>query len=630
MRLGSEPVHARRLALMRSSRIFILITVPCSAALALWLLLLAGGCSTGMDRIDRRVAQLLAEGSGTLGPDAYPATVRPSPDTGAQNIGVHSPEATERPASVNPAATELQFRAMTEGDNVLARLEGYNTLVGDPLRLDLTASLRQAFKDSREYRFAEEDYIISALRLLIERHRWGPQFFDEVSADLIAAGDNGFYNTSVEIVNEFRVTQRLPYGGTVSARALARATEDLHSRVANGDNQSADFILDAQVPLLRGSGLAARESLIQRERELIYAARDFENFRRAFFLDIVADFLDLVVQQQSVVNAERQVEQLRLVEARERGLYESGRSDLFNAALAEQSTVSALDSLNQRREQYRLDVDRFKVRLGIDVEQPVVIVASDLGLPVPDVELDEAVRYAMAYRLDLQTQRDSVDDARRGVSIARNDLLPDMNLTGSVTVPTDDNRSWFRLEPEDTVVRAGVSIGLPLDREIERLTLRQLQIQLERSERNYDDLRDNITVNVRGAVRAIDRARYQLEIQDRNIRIGEDRIESIAAAPDRATARDASEAADDLLEAKDSRDEGQRDLQLAILAYLQQTGQLRISLDGRMLPLQGMEFSPAQPSAAQIKRDYYVIPWLLILPRPPAVLEPTPPNPGGS
>jgi outer membrane protein TolC len=421
------------------------------------------------------------------------------------------------------------------------------------------------------------------------------------------------------------VTQRLPYGGTISARALARATEDLHSRVADGDNQSAEFILAADIPLLRGSGLTARESRIQSERNLIYAAREFENFRRDFLFDIVRDFLDLVVSQRSVVNAERRVVQLRDVEARERGLYESGRSDLFNAALAEQSTVNALDSLNQRREQYRLDVDRFKVRLGLDVEQPVEIVESSLGLPVPQVELDEAVRAAMAYRLDLQTQRDAVDDARRGVAIARNDLLPDLNFTGSVLVPTDDNRDWYRLEPGETVIRAGVTLGLPINREIERLTLRQSQIQLERSERDFDDLRDNITVSVRGAVRQIDRARYTLEIQERSIKIGEDRIESIAAAPDRATARDASEAADELLSAKDSRDEALRDLELAILGYLQQTGQLRVTLDGQMQALQGMAFiPPEQRRGAAInawRRDMLTIPGFMIIPRPPAVLR---------
>jgi outer membrane protein TolC len=320
------------------------------------------------------------------------------------------------------------------------------------------------------------------------------------------------------------------------------------------------------------------------------------------------------------------VEQLRQVEQRERALYESGRTDLFNAALAEQATVSAVDQLVQRRETYRLDVDRFKVRLGLPVEQPVVIVVSSLDLPVPEAELDEAVRFAMAYRLDLQTQRDIVDDARRGVAIARNNMLPDLNATGSITIPDDSTRDNFNLEPRESIARVGLSLGLPIDREIERLTLRQAQIQLERADRAFDTLRDTITVDVRGAVREIDRARFTLEIQERNIQIGEDRIESIAAAPDRATARDASEAADELLEAKDNRDSALRDLQLAILSYLLETGQLRVKSDGQLQPLPGMETRPiGRPGMRNIGGiDVLEIPGMIMIPMPPAAVQEVP------
>jgi outer membrane protein TolC len=590
-------------------------------------LLMVSGCGSGLARIDRNVDRLIAEGSGLLGPDAYPPGAMPLPR--ADNVSLNSPAADERPSSVNPPASALNFRALADAGNVLERLQAYNVIAGEPLRLDLNTSLQIAFRQSRDYLFAEEDYVLAALRLLAERHLWGPRFFDEVTAEVISEGDEGFYDTSLEIVNEFRVTQRLPYGGEISARALARAVNQLHTRVAE-DNESAQVILDANIPLLRGAGLAAREDLIQAERDLIYASRDFEDFRRDFYVDLVSNFLDLVVQQQAVANAERQVEQLRQLEQRERALYESGRTDLFNAALAEQSTVEALDQLNDRRERYRLDVDRFKVRLQIPVEQAVIIVPSSPDLPVPQTDMDDAVRLAMAYRLDLQTQRDVVDDSRRNVAIADNRLLPDVNVFGSINSGTDVNRRGFHLEPDNSIARAGVTVGIPLDREIERVGLRQAQIGLERSQRNFEELRDTIAVDVRSAVREIDRARYSLEIQQRNIRIGEDRVESIQAAPDRATARDASEAADDLLQALDSRDSALRDLQLAILAYLQQTGQLRIKADGTLQTLPGMVLLQGRmrwpgylrllPSGAEL----LVVPHVVVIPLPPAAVEPIP------
>ena len=593
----------------------------------------AGGCSSGLARIDRDVDRLISQASGGLGPDAHPPSAARAARAARGERVAEQPAAREHPPSVNPPAAALRFKGMADADNVLDRLQSYNVMIGEPLHLDLNTSLRIAFRQSRDYLFAEEDYVLTALRLVSQRHLWGPRFFDEVTTQLVADGDNGFYDTSLEVVNEFRVTQRLPYGGEISARALASAVNQLHTRVAE-DNESAQVILDANIPLLRGAGLAAREDLIQAERDLIYSSREFEDFRRVFYLEIVRDFLDLVVQQRAVANAERQVEQLRQVEARERALYESGRADLFNAALAEQSTVSALDQLNDRRESYRLDVDRFKVRLQIPVEQPVLIVESSPDVPVPVTDIDEAVRLAMAYRLDLQTQRDVVDDARRAVAIANNDMLPDVDVFASWNTGSDTNRRGFRLNPEDSIGRAGLIVGIPLDREIERVNLRQAQIGLERTQRNFDELRDTIAVDVRSAVRQIDRARYSLEIQQRNIRIGEDRIESIEAAPDRATARDASEAADDLLEALDSRDSALRDLQLAILAYLQQTGQLRIRPDGTLQTLPGMVLVqgrmrwPGYLRFEQSGAEFLMVPRVIMIPLPPAPPAGVEPIPG--
>ena len=554
------------------------------------------GCESGFKKIDHRVDALIAQSSQSMGPDAYPP---PTSSIVSEPPAVHdvSNPAEEHPPTLNPSAAELPFAAVQDADDVLARLNAYNQVKGEPLPLDFNKAVAYATAGSREYQFAEEQYVLAGLRLLIERHRWGPRFFDDVSAIASGTSDGGLYDTSLRLINELRVTQKLPYGGEISARALAQATEDLHHRVAGEDVQDAAVILTADIPLLRGAGLAAREDLIQSERNLIYAARDFEQFRRDFLFDISQDFLSLVVQQQAVANAERQVTRLREVEDRERTLYESGRSTRFQAALAEQSTVSALDTLNTRREALRLAIDRFKVRLSIPIDRSVVIMPSGIDLAIPAADMERAVRLAMAYRLDLQTQRDQVADAKRHVDVARNQLEPDLNFNGAFTVPTDPSRrrAGLKFSSEDSFFVAGVTLGLPLDRDIERISVRQAQIELARQQRDTDQLRDNIAVNVRAAVRDIDRARYTLEIQERSIAIGQQRIESIEAAPDRASARDASDAANELARAQDRRDSARRDLQVAILRYLQETGQLRITPEGFVSPLRGMSVEGLAP-----------------------------------
>jgi outer membrane protein TolC len=304
-----------------------------------------------------------------------------------------------------------------------------------------------------------------------------------------------------------------------------------------------------------------------------------------------------VVQQQNIATAENQLVRLLEFEERENAMVESGRQERFQSALVAQDVLFARDRLQTLQESYRFAVDQFKVRLGIAVDEEVVIVPSILGLPTPDVDLEEAVRAALAYRLDLQNRRDQLSDARRSVEVARNAILPDLNVRGSIGIPSDDERDWpgLRLNAEDLDFVAGVTLGLPLDREIERLQLRQSQIALERSIREYERFRDSIVVEVRDAARQIGRALFSIRLQEENVRIAQMRLESIEAAPGRATARDRSEATDDLAEAQNELDQAVRDLQVAILEYLQNTGMLRVTPTGDVQALAGMAVERPEP-----------------------------------
>lgn len=566
-----------------------------SLALLLGLALCAAGCTAGLSDVDRRVDRMMEGASAKLGSDAPAPQIAKDFEparAGADRGRIFA----ERLDTVNPTAAELEFKARLEAQQINDRLNRLDDEAGsrEVVRMDLGQALLYASRHSREFRFAEEEYVLAALRLLIERHLWGPRFFNETSVRVDGRGDDGFFDTSLRLVNEFRVTQRLPYGGDISARALARAVDDLHSRVSAPTTQSADLLLSANIPLLRGAGDVARASRVQAERELIYASRSFEQFRREFLFDITREFLDLVVRAQSIENALRQVESFVWLEQRSEAFVEDGRDSPIDLARARQDTLFARDSLSRQREAYRLAVDRFKLRIGMSDDVDLVIVRSDPGLPVPDVSLSEAVDRALSYRLDLQTRRDQVDDARRGVAVSENLLLPDLHLSGSVGVPTDPRRTrgGADFSPGDASFEGGVTFGLPLDRETERIGVRQAQIRLERAIREYERFRDSLAIETRSAVRDIQQAMFSLQIQEENVRVAERGQEAILEAPDRATARDRSEAVDRLLRARDQRDSARRDLQIAILRYLLNSGQLRVGPDGRILPLSGMTLNP--------------------------------------
>ena len=489
---------------------------------------------------------------------------------------------------MDPAADELAFtgrsEAESEADAIIKRIQRLadTPANAEPLTLDYAIAFAQ--QNATEYTGAEETYLLSALSLIVQEHLFEPRFFNETTID---AGEGiGRYDAALRVANDFGVRQRLPYGGEVTARFLAGLTRNIDDASTENGVQNAGFIIEGRLPLLRGGGIVARESLIQAQRNLVYASRSFEIFRRDFYVAIVTDYLGLVLQLQAITNAEGGLALNRQVEELLTALVETGRSQPFEADEARKDTLDAVDDLASRQEAYKLSLDRFKVRIGMDPERPMVIIPTEIQLPIPEVDRDQAIRYAMEYRLDLQTNRDQLEDARRQIDLAENGLLPDFDLTADFRVGGNDVLNGVDLS--DTRASGGVFLSLPLDRVDESVALRQAQVRFVQDERLYSRSLDDAAVSVRQSIRDIDRAQFSILLQERSVEIAKNRIASIDAAPDRATARDRTTAVAGLRTAEDRRDTSKRDLQVAVLKYLNAAGILRLTPEGRLQPLPNM------------------------------------------
>jgi outer membrane protein TolC len=542
--------------------------------------------------VDARTDAIIRERSKTLGTDTLaPSRAGPTAKNTVGGKGEYRQALEGSPASNNPDAAELRFVPADEARDVSIRLQQYYQAPADSaVQIDLIWALRQAHISSREFLTAEEEYVLAAIRLLIERHAFDPQFFATIGADVTATGFNGDYVTPLRILGELGVTQRLPDGGQVAARLVWDATEQLRDLSTRRYTQASALVLSAVVPLLRGSGPIAREDLIQAERSLVYAARGFESFRRAHLVDIAADYFDLVQQRSRIRNQERQLESLLKLEERVAALVEAGRQAEFEKNIASSRVLQARADLANQNEQLALALDRFKIRLGLTLDQPVALAPAKLEIPEPVITPQEAAEAAVAYRLDLQTTRDRLDDARRAVENARNGTLPDLNLGGSVTARTKPfvREGGLIYETDDMIFNGSVTFGLPLDRENERLALRSAIIGFQRSQRELDLARDRVVIEARSRVREIDRARFNLQLAEQGVFINQRRQEETELKRDELDTQTIVDVQNDLLQAENARDQAVTDLRNAILQYLLVTGQLRVARDGNLLPLPGM------------------------------------------
>jgi outer membrane protein TolC len=166
------------------------------------------------------------------------------------------------------------------------------------------------------------------------------------------------------------------------------------------------------------------------------------------------------------------------------------------------------------------------------------------------------------------------------VSNAKNGLLPDLSFTAQAQAGNSPDTPASHFNNNATSYSAAVDLDLPLDRLQERNVLRRSLITLERAERSYDQLKDQVAADARNALRSMRSAEISLEIQRRGIDLARLRLENANELLRLGTLagdnRDVVDAQQALLRAQDAFEQAKANLQIQVLTFLRSTGSLRV------------------------------------------------------
>jgi outer membrane protein TolC len=296
------------------------------------------------------------------------------------------------------------------------------------------------------------------------------------------------------------VTQKLTIGTELRMVASTRTEKN-----QLGDYYSSDATLALTQPLLRGFGRhVARRQLTSAEVRHDEAMRQRTLSEQRVAVEVAGAYYRLVAQQRLTEVAEKSVERSRhLLEASQAKLTAGKVSqlDVFRAqqllAQAESQLVDTQSAVEDARDELRFLMGE-DAGFGFDVE-PEIPEGGDLVSP------EEAARVATRRRLELLGAQEAAEDAERAISFAKNQLLPQLDLSLALTRRETGDSFSSSLGLDGFEVATFVTISMPADRTRAAIEHHNALIERDRKRRQIRTLRTRIADEARRVARGLER-----------------------------------------------------------------------------------------------------------------------------
>lgn len=238
----------------------------------------------------------------------------------------------------------------------------------------------------------------------------------------------------------FSFNHLLEYGTNYTINWTSSRTETNSTFSRFNPQYSAGLTLNVTQPLLRNFGKEVqRQQIIQAQNSYEQSIEQFRQQVQNIVFQVIQAYWNLVtaeenleVQQLSLDLAQQQLD-------RNRVQVEIGTLAPIETIQAEQQVASARLALTRSEVTIRDREDDLKRLINVEAASPLgwdvnVVPTSEPPTEVPPVDLEAAIETAMDNDPQLRQQRIGLDTQQLNVDVARNQLLPQLNLTGNVNL----------------------------------------------------------------------------------------------------------------------------------------------------------------------------------------------------
>lgn len=500
---------------------------------------------------------------------------------------------------------------------------------GNSLTINLVEALQISARNNREYQSKKEEVFRKALDLDLSRdtfkrtfagHIEGGYSEDRSASDSADGVQAGFENSSLATISRTFLN-----GITFTAQLGFDLVQMLDPTRTFSSAISGDSTIT--IPLLRGAGRhIVAEPLTQAERDVLYAIRDFEQFKKDFSVTIADKYFSALQAGDQLHNQAENYQGLIASSRRAIRLADAGKTPQIQVDQSVQNELRARDRWVAARQSYFRVLDQFKFELGLPTdanidldrqefsnlealikerlqdlfapEDTAEVASADAPIELIEPSAEErgifelhesqAIRVALARRFDLHSRLDQVLDAQRKVRVAADALRPELSLFGSISVGEQRSLSSasadssHQLDFSKGAYQGLLTIDLPLERTAEAHAYRDSYIVLEQAVRDAQALEDQIKLQVRNQLRDLEQARASLKIQYRAVKLAERRVRGavLNLEAGRAEVRDLLEAQESLLSSQNGLTAAMIDYRLAELRLQRDLGILQVDSAG--------------------------------------------------
>ena len=276
-------------------------------------------------------------------------------------------------------------------------------------------------------------------------------------------------------------------------------------------NTDVAFRLD--VPLMRGAGT---EFTLDGVYSSLFA---YQTEQRSFYSQQENTVLRTVTGVYATIRSGMQIEliqkqltrleeHLALVRIKEK----SGVTSALDLYRAEIRIKNVQDELASFQEQHANNVDEVKNILAIPQSGHLTLTAPIDYKPL-DIDLEDALQIALDNRIEIEQSERNVQERDRQVSIAKNNLLPQLDLRVGYNLFADED--IFELADETWTV--SLNSDTDVFRTTEKNVYQQRRLQYRQAQLDEVDQKERINQEVRSEVNSLEKQQQRIGIQKEQV-----------------------------------------------------------------------------------------------------------------